>query len=140
MNEASSYDFTDQFWHLIEKNMGCIVPTYLQYILRIRGYDNAASIGTLTLDDVQKCLPQDADRKKYFHQYHNDSDTFEILPGHVKLLQKVVNYINSMTESHGSTFFDEKINRKPDSAKGKTKGVRIGESYVRGKSPFSSVS
>lgn len=127
--ESSSQDFTDQFWNFIENDMGCVVPKYLKLVLRVRGYDNAASIGTLTSNDIQKLqeffrakfkkdVSSDAgqDRKDFFHAFHNDSDEFEILPGHVKLLDKVVSYINAMTESNGPGYFNtrfEKNVRKP---------------------------
>lgn len=129
MAELITNDFTDQFWQLIEKDMGCIVPTYLKYILRVRGYDNGASVGTLTTNDIhqiqgyfkdklQKDFDQEASRKKYCHIFYSDSDVFEILPGHVKLLEKIVSHINSVTTVHGPGYFDprfEKNFRKTDS-------------------------
>lgn len=145
-SEVSSVDFTDRFWHLNEKYMGCVVHTYLKHVLRIRGYDNAACIGTLTTNDIQgvqefirtklqKTPANDDDRKNYFHSTQQKSDEFEIFPGHVKLLEKIVDYINSMTELHGPAYFDpriEKNTRKPDGLK----GTAIRKNYVRGELIF----
>lgn len=142
---VDAIDFTDQFWLFIETNMGCTVPKYLKHILRIRGYDNAASIGTLNLSDIQqlqefirvkleKTPTQNVDREKFYPQYHDDSDPFEILPGHIKLLEKVVSYVNSMSEQHGAGYFNpraEKNTRKRGSTQ-----VPIRRNYVRGEMPI----
>lgn len=151
--DESQADFTDQFWQLIEHNMGCVVPLYLQQILRVRGYDNAASIGTLTRDDIQqlqeffkqklkknaeKDSSQDANQnlnqKKFFHAFHNDSDEFEILPGHLKLLDKIVSYINTMTESHGPGYFNHRSekNIRKSSQKSDYKVAVVRKSNIRG--------
>lgn len=131
-------DFTGQFWNLLEKNMGCMVPTYLQHILQIRGYDNPASIATLTTSDIntiqdyfrtklQKGNVSDTDRDKLYHAYHNGTEEFEILPGHVKLLEKIVTFINSMTALHGPGYFDPRVTRV-------AKNVRANR--IRGEHPF----
>lgn len=75
-------DYTDKFWNLLESNMGCLVPSYLKHILRIRGYDNPASIGTLTKKDIdgmqeyfKNKFKSDAgrtiNRQIFFHNYHS---------------------------------------------------------------------
>lgn len=120
--QSSLGDFVDQFWTLLEKNMGCMIPSYLKHVLRVRGYDNAPSIGTLTTADIEKIQAyfqtklksgavRNVDRAMFFHSYHNDADDFEILPGHLKLLEKIVTFINSMTEIHGSAYFDPRVER-----------------------------
>lgn len=131
MTESWNQDFTDQFWRLLEKSMGCVVPIYLKYILRARGYDTAASIGTLTTEDIQKLQGffqaklqkdngQDSNRKHFFHAFHNDSDEFEILPGHVKLLEQIVSHVNSMNESRGLGYFDYRFEKNNQTTLQKT--------------------
>lgn len=146
--DSAPQDFTDQFWNFIENNMGCAVPKYVQLILRVRGYDNAASIGTLTSGDIQQLQDffrakfkkdagqhvnredQNANSKDFFQPFRNDSDEFEILPGHVKLLEKVVSYVNSMTESHGPGYFNPRFEKNIRKTGSKVTVVR--RKHIRG--------
>lgn len=126
--QSVEVDLTERFWMFIEKSMGCVVPMYVKHILHIRGYDNAVTVGSLTAADLkqiqefvknklERTPPENIDKRKFYHQYHEKSDPFEILPGHVKLIEKIISFIKSMPEIHGPGYFgphSEKNVRKPD--------------------------
>lgn len=107
---------TGKFWNFIEKNMGCVIPKYLKNILKLCGFDNAQSIKTLTDSDfshlvtfakvkMNKFIPVGSDPQDYYHIFSKNPEDFEILFGHVRLLEQLVKYINLMTELHGLSFF-----------------------------------
>lgn len=112
-----SIDIANKFWELIEKQMGCMIPMYLKNILRLRGFENAASIKTLTGDDYKdlqtfaqtkmaKFIPSGARLDDYYYIFWKEPDTFEILPGHVRLLDEIVKHINMHTSIRGPAFCD----------------------------------
>lgn len=111
----------DKFWSLIEAKMGCNVPKYLQNLLKLRGYENAISIQTITKEDIDELttyakseemkarIPVDCDPKDYFGDYFwSTPENFYVLPGHVKLLLKIVDFINITLATKGYDFFSVK--------------------------------
>src|ERR1700761_5253666 len=76
----------------------------------MRGFENAASIKTLIGEDykeletfartkMEKYIPPDAKREDYYHIFSKEPYAFEIVPGHIKLLNQAVEHIKSMTAS-----------------------------------------
>lgn len=98
------------FWQIIELKMFCKIPTYLQNLLALRGFDNAVSIENFNDDDIiemetyaksaniRKRIPEDAKLVDYFGTFYNDPADFEILPGHKKLLNKIVLFVQQNIE------------------------------------------
>lgn len=123
--QSKATEFTEKFWNLIDEHMGCRVPSYVKNILRLRGFDNAACIKTLTDEDYKefetfartkmaKFIPSGSNLKDYYHVFSEEPNEFEFLPGHIRLLKEIAKYITVMTASHDPTFFD------PDSMLEKT--------------------
>ncbi len=105
------------FWKAIETDINCSVPTYLKNILRLRGFDNHLSITTLTDKDImsletfartkmEKYIPSDANRSNYYHMFAEDRESFEILPGHIRLLKEIVKRIGGTTMTQNLSIFD----------------------------------
>lgn len=113
MNREASIE---NFWDLIERKISIIFPTYLRNILKLRGYDNAASVKTITSEDIEKFeifaktemnnrLPEFSRPIDYFYIYIGPDD-FEILPGHKIILKEVVAYVKEMMDLHGRDYFN----------------------------------
>lgn len=98
---------SDNFWKLLESQMDCSVPLYIKNILRLRGFDNALSVRTLTVKDIDsletfartkmsKYIASGADLKDYYHIFSKEPESFEILPGHIRLLNEIVRHVTVM--------------------------------------------
>lgn len=108
--EKQSDHQNDQFWKVIESQMGYSIPVYIMNLLRIRGFENATTIKTLTVKDyedlevfartkMEKYVPFGASRENYYNIFSRDPEAFEILPGHIKLLNQVVEHLKRMSST-----------------------------------------
>lgn len=101
----------DQFWKLIESQMGYSIPVYIKNILRLRGFETATTIKTLTAKDyedlevfartkMEKYVPFGASREDYYNIFSREPEAFEILPGHIKLLNQAVEHLKRMSSQY----------------------------------------
>lgn len=94
--------------------MGCIVPNYVRNILRLRGFDDAVSVSKITKDDIEslkhfaKNSKSNANRLDYYFLavYEKKPEDFEIAPGHVKLLESIIDFIKEKTVNHCHEYFN----------------------------------
>lgn len=110
----------EKFWDIIENKLGCSVPKYLQNILALRGYENAHSIKTITQEDLSELqkyvrsdemmerVPKDADFRDYFGVFHATPKKCYVLPGHMKLLIEIVEFVKLSIISKGMDHFSTK--------------------------------
>lgn len=121
MNESRSD--LEKFWEVIESKFGCNVPIYVQNVLALNGYDNALSISTVTSGDIEymqnyardemhKRIPKNSDLKNYYGYFWETPKEFQFLRGHIKLLEKIVELINTTTASKGPDVFSFKSKSK----------------------------
>lgn len=117
--DCSRIDDSNKFWSVIETKMGCIVPNYVRNILRLRGFDDAVSVSKITKDDIEALkhfaknsmndmIPSNANRLDYYFLavYEKNPEAFEIAPGHVKLLESIIDFIKEKTVIHGHEYFN----------------------------------
>ncbi|KAG4077014.1 hypothetical protein HA402_016001 [Bradysia odoriphaga] len=101
----------EAFWNLVEAQVRCTIPTYVKNLLRLRGYDNALSVKTLTDEDLKSLetfartkmwmyIPPDANDKDYYHMFSIEPESFEILPGHVKMLKEIAKQVDVINQDH----------------------------------------
>lgn len=123
MNET-----TKLFWQLIESKMGPI-PSYVKNILRLMGYESAISIRTIGPKDIdafqkyvkstdmRKRVPADAKMEDFFGVLWENPENANILPGHIKLIEQIVEFVNLTIVTKGYEHFivKTKINQ-PGSA------------------------
>lgn len=109
------------FWDFIEAKMGCNVPKYVKNIFYLNGYENAVSIKTLKSADIvelqtfaqntmESRIPEDVDKSDYYGCFTMNTKEFMFLPGHIRLIEEIVAYINQKTALHGPEFFASKPN------------------------------
>lgn len=113
-------DDVDKFWNMVETKMGCTIPKYLQNLLAMRCYENAHSIKTNTLDDIQEMqkyirstemmerVPKNADSRDYFGVFWATPNKSYVLPGHLKLILEVVEFLKLSIISKGMDYFSNK--------------------------------
>ncbi|KAG4076937.1 hypothetical protein HA402_015924 [Bradysia odoriphaga] len=105
---------TDDFWNLVEAQVRFTIPTYVKNLLRLRGYDNALSVKTLTDEDLKSLetfartkmwmyIPPGANDKDYYHIFSSDPESFEILPGHVKMLKEIAKQVDVITQDSATS-------------------------------------
>lgn len=112
-------EITNRFWELIEAKMGS-VPNYLKNILTLMGYENAMSIKTISekdiesfqkyliSDEIKKRIPPYAKMEDYVGVFWETPEKAYILPGHVKFLQEIVEFVNLTLVTKGCEYFTVK--------------------------------
>lgn len=130
------------FWDLLESKFGCTVPTYIQNILSMNGYDNALSIKTITSEDITffenfaksekmaNMIPKDANLADFYGTFTTSTKDFCFLRGHVKLLEEMVKLINSTIASKGAEVFGVKKPKVQPVAKAQIRTDLLGRSLM----------
>ncbi|XP_037035914.1 maternal protein tudor-like isoform X2 [Bradysia coprophila] len=107
---------TDDFWNQVEAQVRCTIPTYVKNLLRLRGYDNALSVKALTDEDLKSLetfartkmwmyIPPGANDKDYYHMFSSDPESFEILPGHVKMLKEIAKQVDVIAHDSATSVY-----------------------------------
>lgn len=112
-------EITLLFWKLIESKMGP-VPNYVKNLLTIMGYENAISIKTINRDDIesfQKYLisdemklrvPKGSNLQDYYGVFWETPKKANLLPGHIKLIEQIAEYVNLTLVTKGYDYFTMK--------------------------------
>lgn len=112
-------EMTLLFWQLIESKMGPI-PNYLKNLLKLMGYESAISIKTierndidsfqkyLTSADMRKRVPANAQMEDFFGVRWETPENAIILPGHIKLIEQIVEFVNLTLATKGYEYFTVK--------------------------------
>ncbi|XP_037035919.1 maternal protein tudor-like [Bradysia coprophila] len=106
----------EAFWNLVEAQVRCTIPTYVKNLLRLRGFDNALSVKALTDEDLKSLetfartkmwmyIPPGANDKDYYHMFSSDPESFEILPGHVKMLKEIAKQVDVIAHDSATSVY-----------------------------------
>lgn len=113
-------DNLNKFWSFIESKLHCKIPKYLQGLLKRQGFDSVTvkiTVKTFDATDTRcmenfvrnkgyhiSCSTYD-DFKDYYDYTQNFEEEFEILRGHKKLLDAIVDFVDQEVDSNGLGVF-----------------------------------
>lgn len=98
-------DACNEFWDNIESITDFVVPTYVRNILKLNGFDSAATVQLIDEDDlkqidnfgksggIHRILPTNTDLSDFYGPFLNSKEDFHILQGHRKVLLNISAFI-----------------------------------------------
>lgn len=96
----------DYFWEQLQKTLKCQFPKYVLNLMKFCGFDTPIAIQQITVEDIElmenfarndmrELLNRRANLADYFGIYSQKPNQFKILPGHVKLIFGIRDYLSS---------------------------------------------
>lgn len=116
---AKELEATRIFWLVVESGIKTVVPTYIKNILRLSGYFSASTIKKFNREKIpslEKFVKNDMElfinstepnynKKDFYHVFFNDIKKFYIVDGHRDLIDTIVEFVKTESDTKGLQFF-----------------------------------